>query len=295
VKKYFGNKTFKWLLIVLFLAALNLAAVKVYFAVVQTQITDKPVLAHTIKDVPLEYWQKLATKKIFFGHQSVGADIIDGIRKIEMGHDFINLHIVEVNETTFGSGPVFLHAAIGHCPDAFSKFSDFEKFMNRLADEKIDIAFMKLCHADIKYEYDTDAIFNAYKKTIAELKARYPQTLFLHITVPLCSKPKGERILRESAKFFALHPSIWDDNQKRQEYNDRIIETFGRTDPIFDLAAAESTDSRGFRHYVEKDGRRIYLLAPEYDIDIGGLSEIGKRKIAEQFLIFLANTAASQN
>jgi hypothetical protein len=291
VKKYFDNKTFKWLFAVVLLASLNLAAVKVYFAVVRTQVTDKPVPVKTIKDVPLEYWRKLATKRIFFGHQSVGADILDGVKKIDAECDFINLHIVEVNEIAFGSGPVFLHAAIGHCPDAFSKFSDFEKFMNRLADEKIDIAFMKLCHADIKYEYDTDKIFNAYKKTIGELKARYPQTLFLHITVPLCSKPQGERILHETAKFFALHPSIWDDNQKRQQYNNRLIEVFGKMDPIFDLAAAESTDSRGLRHYVEQNGRKIYMLAPEYDIDIGGLNETGKRKIAEQFLIFLANAA----
>jgi hypothetical protein len=294
MRKNDNNKKLRLLLATAVLLVICIAAAKVYFAVLRTYITDKPVPVAAIKDVPLEYWQNLATKKIFFGHQAVGADILDGIRKIDAECDFINLHIVEVNETTFGSGPVFLHATIGHCPDAFSKFGDFEKIMDGFAGEKIDIAFMKLCHADIKYEYDIDGIFNAYKKTIDQLNARCPQTLFLHITAPLCSNPKGERILRETVKFFAFRPGIWDDNQKRLQYNDKLIEVFASTDPVFDLAAAESTDSRGLRHYAIKDGQKIFLLAPEYDIDIGGLNETGKRKIAEQFLIFLAN-AASQH
>ncbi len=291
MRKNSTSKKFRLLLALLLLLVISAAVAKVYFAVLRTQVTGKPVSVLAIKDVPLEYWQNLATKKIFFGHQTVGADILDGIRKIDAECDFINLNIVEVNETAFSSGPVFLHAFIGRCPDALSKFSDFKKIMDGLAGEKIDIAFMKLCHADIKWEYDTDRIFSAYKKTIDELKVHYPQTLFLHITVPLCSKPKGERILRETAKFFTARPSIWDDNQKRLQYNARLIETFSSTDPVFDLAVAESTDSQGFRHYVIKNGGKIFLLAPEYDIDIGGLNETGKRKIAEQFLIFLANAA----
>ncbi len=291
MEKSSTSKKFRLLLAMAVLLVISAAAAKAYFAVLRTYVTDKPVPVAAIKDVPIEYWQNLATKKIFFGHQTIGADILDGIRKIDAECDFINLHIVEVNETTFGSGPVFLHAFIGRCPDALSKFRDFEKSMDRLADNNIDIAFMKLCHADIKYEYDIDRIFNAYEKTIDELKARCPQTLFLHITVPLCSKPKGERIIRETVKFFAFRPGIWDDNQRRLQYNARLIEVFGSTDPVFDLAAAESTDSQGLRHYVEKNGEKIFLLAPEYDIDIGGLNETGKRKIAEQFLIFLANAA----
>ena len=293
--KYFGNKVFKWLFAALVLVIITLAATKVYFAVLRTQVTDKPVPVAAIKDVPIECWQALAAKKIFFGHQAVGAEILEGVKQIDAEYDFINLHIIEVNDVAFGSGPAFLHAAIGHCPDALSKFSGFEKIMDSFSYDKIDIAFMKLCYADIEWEYDTDAIFNAYKKTIDALKARHPQVLFMHITVPLCSKPKGARILRETAKFFARRPSIWDDNQKRQQYNARLIEAFGKTDPVFDLAAAESTDPRGFRYYAMKGNEKIFLLAPQYDIDIGGLNETGKRKVAEQFLIFLANTACRRN
>ena len=294
MKKYVCNKTLKWLFAAVLLASLTLAAVKVYFAVLRIEVTDKPVPVAAIEDVPIEYWQNLAAKRIFFGHQGVGADILKGIKQLDAEYDFINLHIVEVNDAAFGSGPVFLHALIGQCTDAPSKFGDFAKIMNKLADEKIDIAFMKLCYDDIKWEYDTDRIFNAYKKTIDELKVRCPHVLFLHMTVPVCSKPKGVRILRETAKFLAFRPSIWDDNQRRRQYNDRLIDVFGRTDPVFDLAAAESTDPRGFRYYVTKGNEKIFLLVPEYDVDIGGLNETGERKIAEQFLIFLANAANTQ-
>ncbi len=36
----------------------------------------------SIKGVPAETWQKLSQKKIYFGHQSVGNNIIDGIKDI---------------------------------------------------------------------------------------------------------------------------------------------------------------------------------------------------------------------
>ena len=167
---------------------------------------------------------------------------------------------------------------------------DFEKIMDKIPDEKIDIAFMKLCHEDIEWEYDTDRIFSEYKKAIDELKTRYPQVLFLHITVPLCSKPKGTRILCEAAKFFAGHPSMWDDNLRRQQYNTKLIDVFGKSDPVFDLATAESTDPCGFRYYVTAGKEKVFLLDPQYSIDISELNDMGKRKIAEQFLIYLANT-----
>ena len=36
----------------------------------------------SIKDVPAEKWQELSQKKIYFGHQSLGNNIITGIQDL---------------------------------------------------------------------------------------------------------------------------------------------------------------------------------------------------------------------
>ena len=48
----------------------------------------------SIDDVPKEYWAKLAEKKIFFGHQSVGYNMIDGITDIINERDYIKLNVI---------------------------------------------------------------------------------------------------------------------------------------------------------------------------------------------------------
>ena len=53
----------------------------------------------SISDVPKTYWAKLAETKIFFGHQSVGYNIIEGIRGIAAEYDYIKLNIVETKNS----------------------------------------------------------------------------------------------------------------------------------------------------------------------------------------------------
>ena len=45
----------------------------------------------------------------------------------------------------------------------------------------------------------------------------------------------------------------------------------------------------GTRCSFTKDGKTYYSMVPEYTTDGGHLNEIGRKKVAEQFLILLAN------
>ncbi|OEU51706.1 MAG: hypothetical protein BA868_08700 [Desulfobacterales bacterium C00003106] len=43
---------------------------------------EKTISFTALKDVPVSSWEKLAQKNIFFGHQSVGFNIMDGIKDL---------------------------------------------------------------------------------------------------------------------------------------------------------------------------------------------------------------------
>ena len=58
---------------------------------------------------------------------------------------------------------------------------------------------------------------------------------------------------------------------------------------FFDLARIESTFRDGRRASYSRDGRTYDCLVPEYTYDGGHLNDLGRKILAEQLLIFLAN------
>ena len=67
----------------------------------------------------------------------------------------------------------------------------------------------------------------------------------------------------------------------KKEYEDK--------EPILDIAKIESTFPNGTRSLFTKDGKTYYSMAPEYTYDGSHLNETGRKKVAEQLLIFMAN------
>ena len=65
----------------------------------------------SIKDVPNSAWEKLSQKKIFFGHQSVGFNIIDGLKDLMKENPQIKLNIVETSNPADFDAPI-----VAHCP-----------------------------------------------------------------------------------------------------------------------------------------------------------------------------------
>ena len=99
-----------------FITAVGLLAVGT-FTMVITRIkiwnnTNKITLP-LIYDIPKKYWVKLAEKKIFFGHQSVLSNIIEGINDIINKRKYIKLNIVRTDNPTDFDQPMFLHLSIG--------------------------------------------------------------------------------------------------------------------------------------------------------------------------------------
>ncbi|MBW8041240.1 MAG: hypothetical protein FVQ85_14725 [Planctomycetes bacterium] len=246
----------------------------------------------SIDDVPREYWAKLAEKKIFFGHKSVGYNIIQGVKDIMAEHNFIKLNIVETHDPAQFDRPIFAHDQVGQNKDPLSKIKAFENIMDTGLGNKVDIALLKFCYVDLMRDSNPQKIYTDYQNTIEDLRGRYPETTFVHVTVPVRSAPKGlKRNLKESIKLLIGRPGVLDDNLKRQQYNTLLSDACSKIDTLFDLALAESISPAGSRCYAVKEKAGIYFMDSKYTYDGGHLNEKGRKRVAEQLLIILAELA----
>jgi len=271
---------------------LIIGTLTMFFTKIKTMTDTNKVTLPSIDDVPGEYWAKLAEKKIFFGHQSVGYNIIDGLKDIINECNHIKLDIVETRDPAEFDHPIFAHSRVGRNTDPCSKIESFGNIMDAGIGNKVDIAFLKFCYIDIMRDSNTQKLLDSYKAAIEELKDRYPKIKFLHLTVPIRSAPKSAKgNLRQFAKMLIGKPGILDDNMMRQRYNKLLNDAYSKTEPVFDLALIESINPDGFRCYSTKGSKRICVMAPEYTNDGGHLNDDGRKKIAEQLLIVLTQMA----
>lgn len=248
----------------------------------------------TIQEVPQERWDNLAQKKIFFGHQSVGYNIITGIEQVLKEYPNIKLKIVKTTNADDINEPVFAHDWIGSNMDPESKTRAFAEVMQGGVGGKADIAFMKMCYVDVTANTNVQEVFQDYKQKMANMANQFPDKEFIHLTVPLTAKPKGMKAVKQTGKNVikkVIGKPVFDykDNINRNKFNEMLKAEYAGKAPFFDLALLEAAGPDGEPSVFIKDGEQIMTLANEYTDDGGHLNAEGSRRIAEQLLIFLAN------
>jgi hypothetical protein len=239
-----------------------------------------------IKDVPEEKWNKLAEQKIYFGHQSVGANIIDGVKAVFSENPQIKLNIVESrNSSDFNVG-VFAHSRIGKNDNPESKTDDFSQIMNSGVGEKADISFHKYCYVDANSRSDSNNIFENYDKQMQQLINVYPEVKFVHLTMPLTSIQTGPKawIKKILGKDIGVGANI-----KRNEFNQHLKDSYQNSGLVFDLAAVEAHKPGGGFESFTKNGQTYLSMYRGYTDDGGHLNQLGRKIVAEKLLIFLAN------
>jgi hypothetical protein len=261
------------------------------------EMTDQPTSLPSMKDVPDSAWKKLAQKKIFFGHQSVGYNIIDGMQDLKRENDQSKLSIVKTTDPKSVKPGTFAHAEIGMNGDPESKIRAFAELMDTGLGNSVDIAFFKFCYVDFSDKSNVHKIFGDYKVTMEKLKKTFPGTTFVHVTTPLTCMPSGMEGLSRRAKnlikkAIGRPTSDLSDNGKREEFNELMRAEYSSKEPIFDLAMVESTLPDGHRAVMTKDGKAYQCLVQEYTNDGGHLNEKGRKIVAEQLLIFLATLSS---
>jgi hypothetical protein len=161
--------------------------------------------------------------------------------------------------------------------------------MNAGLGGKADIAFFKFCYVDISPDTDINKVFVEYKNTMSALRAKYPQTTFVHITTPLTTVEPG---LKAFIRRTIGRTEDYKTNIQREQFNQAIRNEYSGKEPVFDLAEVESTLANGVKETFEMKGKSYPRMVPAYTTDGGHLNEMGRKLVAEQLLILLANIAS---
>lgn len=229
-----------------------------------------------IGSVPEREWKDLSRKRIYFGHQSVGANILNGVKDIMQEYGNIKLNIEKTSEAEDFNAPVFAHARIGKNADPFSKIEVFEQGIRQGIGDKADIAFFKLCYLDITKETDVENLFNAYTQTMERLKTEFPETVFIFTTVPLTTTEMTWKTVVKKL----IGRDYLGDNIKRNEFNELLRQKYGVKGNVFDIAKAESLYPDGTQEGFKKNEKQYTSLIPVYTDDGGHLNQTGRKIVA---------------
>jgi len=229
----------------------------------------------------------LAGKRIFFGHQSVGANIMQGVADLVAADPRLALRVLGPGEIGPASGGFFAHGQVGANGAPSSKTDDFAKQMAEGLGSRVDIAFHKYCYIDFPEGTDPEKIFGHYRDTMARLRTQYPAVTFVHVTVPVTVVQTGPKAVVK--RMLGRAPGGYADNIRREQFNALMRREYAEREPLFDLAAIESTDAEGTQQRFEFNGQSGLALFPPYASDGRHLGELGRRRVAEELLVLLAS------
>jgi hypothetical protein len=254
----------------------------------ERQIMDKKNI-ESIRKVTEDDWLKLSREKIYFGHQSVGFNIIDGVKELlKVNSPHVALNIVETRNVTDFQRPIFAHSKIGENTKPLLKVDDFVVAMDSGIGNGADVACFKFCYVDITKNSDVKAIFDYYKKRMQYLEEKYPRTSFIHITVPLTTIQTGLKV--RIKKLLGRYQDDSEDNVKRNEFNDLMRQHYEGKKPLFDLARIEATYPNNTYEQFKWNDATYQSLVSQYSSDGGHLNEAGQKIVALGFLELLAKT-----
>ena len=229
----------------------------------------------------------LANTRVFFGHQSVGANILAGLAELQEG----SAHRLAILEHGAGRSlprPSLVHAKVGRNEHPLTKCDDFRRIIDEDLAGRIDIALLKFCYIDINEHTDVDALFAHYRSVMDDLASRHPDISFVHVTAPLRHAPGGLGVLVREVLGRPNRVKLA--NIRRNRYN-HLLRQACMDAPVFDLAASQSTHPDGRRESFRKDGATYYSLAGAYTDDGGHLNAAGRLVAARELVRCLARIA----
>lgn len=270
-------KTSFWSRLAIGVAAVGiLGAVSLYFLWDPKRSYD-PAPDAAASTITTETLDQAAEARVFFGHMSVGKNVLSGVSEVYTAKGMTQPEVVEIpiaGSVPAGGGEgAIVHTLIGENGDPRGKLGNFDSMLRSGVADQVDVALLKFCYVDIRWNTDVDALFAEYKQTMADLERDYPNVRFLHATAPLTVGPEG---IKDHLKA-ALGR---DDNAARARYNELIRSNFD-ADQVFDLAAVEATSP---------GGEALTSLYPGYSSDGAHLNASGASKAAVVLLEMIARS-----
>lgn len=218
------------------------------------------------------YVATASRQRVFFGHQSVGFNVMKGINQLFRANgagtpEYIDLDKKEPVPDRTSRGFV-AHNKIGTNGQAFSKIAEFDSLIRNGFADQLDVALFKLCYVDIDARTNVGSIFRKYRTVLRELERDFPELAFVHVTVPLQTDAAAA-------------------NVTRTRLNTMLRREYGKSGLLWDIAALESTDPKGRK----VGGKGYEALFRGYASDGAHLNEQGGQVAAAGLLRVIAHTA----
>lgn len=233
--------------------------------------------------------EAVADHTVFFGHKSVGYNILGAIPGVYETHGVPAPDVLETVQLP--DSPAVVHAAVGENGHPIEKIEEFDRLMRSGIAESTDVAILKLCYIDFRVgRVDVDKVFGTYRDTLAALARDYPDTAFVAATAPLTAErgPLG-KVRAALGRGDTLGP---EHNVVRQQFNELMRAEYTQPGELFDIAAVQSTDEDGKRVSYEHDGSLYYSMESAYASDPGHLNSDGAAVAASAFLAVMADALA---
>jgi len=229
----------------------------------------------------------IASKKIYFGHQSVGYNIMDALTAMIPADS--GLVIKETDNPDHFKKSVFAHSKNGENLEPQTKIESFVRKMDSGLGNKADIALFKFCYVDVTAATDVNTLFAEYKKAMDRLIKKYSKTVFLHVTVPVTTEEEGlkNKIKSVIKSLIGRKTGFEIDNIKRMEFNTLIKKEYNTK--VFDLALFESSTRAGKEILSQKGGVQHQALLKEYTTDGGHLNSEGSNYVVLNLVDFIVN------
>ena len=236
-------------------------------------------------------WDVVADARIYFGHQSVGRNILEGIRELSSSGVGRAITIVPSRPASADPRPALVEFPVGENGKPESKLADFAAALDQIETPDAAVAVFKYCYLDITAETDVEGLFARHRAAVSEMRARHPKLTFVHVTAPLTTLESGPRYL---VKRLLGKRSTRDANANRNRFNVMLRRAF-EGEPIFDLARVESTRPDGSRTGFTAANDTIYTLAPELTDDGGHLNAAGRRAAATEFAAVISRALQARD
>jgi len=232
-------------------------------------------------------WEKVRSLRVYFGHQSVGKNILDALQALAAENPSYKLNISETDAPEKVSGALFAHFRVGANMTPESKIESFRDHVAR-SGNALDLAFFKFCYLDVGADTDGEALFKKYQKMMAEIRKQFPALPVMHVTIPVKTIDGGVKGIVKKM----LGKSTGEEaNINRTRYNELLRKEYQGKEPFFDLAAVESTTPEGVKVQGERKGARYEALHPPYSDDGEHLNSEGGKRAARALLQALAEAA----
>jgi hypothetical protein len=190
----------------------------------------------------------VARTRVFFGHQSVGMNVLDAVPGVYADHG-VSAPPIEQGGTQPGpNGGFIAHQYIGVNGKPLLKLEDFDRTMRGGMGRQVDVALMNI---DVDSSMDVDALFARYRDTMGALERDFPNVTFIHVTVPLKTEATSEADNVARERMSALF---------RREYAGHHL---------YDIAKIESTKPDGTRVSGSYDNQGYFALYDAYTVGDG--------------------------